>query len=110
MQDNSFEDFKRELKQKNDIVSIISKYVQVERRGRYFWCRCPFHGEKTPSLCINDIDNTFYCFGCHVGGDVIKFVMQMESMSFVDAIKHLAANANMEVPDSFERNNGEDEK
>ena len=108
MEKETFDDFKRELKMKNDIVSVISKYVQVERRGRYYWCRCPFHGEKTPSLCINDIDNTFYCFGCHVGGDVIKFMMQIESMTFVDAIKALAANANMEVPSSFETNNGED--
>lgn len=98
----SLENFKRELKQKNDIVNVVSKYVQLERKGRYYWCRCPFHGEKTPSLCINDIDNMFYCYGCHVGGDVIKFVMQIESQTFVEAIKTLAAWANMEVPESFE--------
>ena len=96
------EDFKRELKQKNDLVNVVSKYVQLERKGRYYWCRCPFHGEKTPSLCINDIDNMFYCYGCHVGGDVIKFVMQIESQSFVEAVKTLASWANMEVPESFE--------
>lgn len=99
--EDTFEDFKRELKQKNDIVSVVSKYVQLERKGRYYWCRCPFHGEKTPSLCINDIDGMFYCYGCHVGGDVIKFVMQIESQSFVEAIKTLAGWANMEVPESF---------
>ena len=102
MERESLEDFKRELKQKNDIVNVISKYVQLERKGRYYWCRCPFHGEKTPSLCVNDIDNMFYCYGCHVGGDVIKFVMQIESQTFVEAIKTLAAWANMEVPESFE--------
>ena len=102
MINESIEEFKRELKQKNDIVSVASKYVQLERKGRYFWCRCPFHGEKTPSLCINDLDNMFYCYGCHLGGDVIKFVMQIESQSFVEAVKTLAGWANMEVPQSFE--------
>ena len=102
MNNNSFEDFKTELKQKNDLVSVFSKYVSLERKGRYYWCRCPFHGEKTPSLSINDIDNMFYCYGCHVGGDVIKFVMQIESLSFVEAIKLLASWANMEVPENFE--------
>ena len=104
MEKESFEDFKTELKQKNDIVNIASKYVSLERKGRYYWCRCPFHGEKTPSLCINDIDNMFYCYGCHVGGDVIKWVMQIESQSFVEAVKTLASWANMEVPESLENN------
>lgn len=109
MERESFEDFKTELKQKNDLVSVASKYVQLERKGRYFWCRCPFHGEKTPSLCINDIDNIFCCYGCHVGGDVIKFVMQIETLSFVEAVKLLASWANMEVPESFENSgNGND--
>ncbi len=109
MERDSFEDFKSELKQKNDLVSVASKYVQLERKGRYYWCRCPFHGEKTPSLCINDIDNMFYCYGCHVGGDVIKFIMQIESQSFVEAVKTLASWANMEVPESFESSgNGTD--
>ena len=109
MEKHSLEDFKQELKQKNDIVSIVSKYVSLERKGRYYWCRCPFHGEKTPSLCINDIDNMFYCYGCHIGGDVIKFVMQIESQTFVEAIKTLASWANMEVPESFENSgNGTD--
>ena len=101
MEKNSFEDFKTELKQKNDLVSVVSKYVQLERKGRYYWCRCPFHGEKTPSLCINEIDNIFMCYGCHVGGDVIKFVMQIESLDFMEAVKLMASWANMEVPETF---------
>jgi len=109
MEKREFEDFISELKQKNDIVSVASKYVQVERKGRYFWCRCPFHGEKTPSCCLNDIDNFFYCYGCHVGGNVITFVKLIESLDFVEAIKLMAQWANMEVPSSIERSrNGED--
>jgi len=102
MDKNIFDDFKRELIQKNDLVSVVSKYVPLERKGRYFWCRCPFHGEKTPSLCINEFDNFFYCFGCHVGGDVISFVMQIETQSYMEAIRTLAGWANMEVPNTFE--------
>lgn len=102
MERESFDEFKRELIERNDIVSVVSKYVQLERRGRYYWCRCPFHGEKTPSLCVNDIDGFFYCFGCHVGGNVINFVMQIESQTFVEAVKTLASWANMEVPESFD--------
>lgn len=107
MEKQSFDDFIRELRQKNDLVSVASKYVNVEHRGRYYWCRCPFHGEKTPSLCINDIDNMFYCFGCHVGGTVVNFVMQMESLTFMEAVRLLAEWANMEVPDSFNGKGGE---
>ena len=101
MEEKSFNDFINELIQKNDIVSVCSKYVNLERKGRYYWCRCPFHGEKTPSLCINEIDNFFYCFGCHVGGNVIEFVKRIESVEFMDAVKMLASWANMEVPESF---------
>lgn len=108
MEKESFEDFKRELIQKNDLVSVISKYAPLERKGRYYWCRCPFHGEKTASLCINDIDNFFYCFGCHVGGNVISFVMQIESQSFMEAVRTLAGWANMEMPEDFEGSSGID--
>lgn len=106
MEKQKFEDFKRELKQRCDIVAVASRYVPLERRGRYYWCRCPFHGEKTPSLCINDVDGLFICYGCHISGDVIKFVMQIESLTFVEAIKTLAGWANMEVPESFENPQG----
>lgn len=108
LENNSFEEFKRELIQKNDLVTVASKYVQLERRGRYYWCRCPFHGEKTPSLCINDVDNFFYCFGCHVGGNVINFVMKIESQSFMEAVRTLASWANMEIPERFDNNSGGD--
>ena len=102
MKDKYFDDFMRELKQKNDIVSVVSRYAKLDKRGRYFWCRCPFHGEKTASLCVDDNDAMFYCFGCHFGGDVIKFVMQIESQSFMEAISTLAGWANMEVPERLE--------
>ena len=100
---NSFNDFINEIIQKNDIVSVCSKYVTLERKGRYYWCRCPLHGEKTPSFCINDIDNYFYCFGCHEGGNVIKFVQKVETLEFMEAVHVLASWANIEVPENLSR-------
>ncbi len=87
-----------ELKAKNDIVSVVSRYVTLERKGRTFWGRCPFHGEKTPSFAVNENDQFYHCFGCHVGGDVVKFVQEIESIDFMDAINLLAEWAHMEVP------------
>ena len=88
-----------ELKYKTDIVEIISQYVPLQRKGgRYFAC-CPFHGEKTPSFCVNQDSGFYHCFGCGVSGDVIKFVMEMESMSFFDAVKYLAEKAGMQLPE-----------
>lgn len=90
--------FLDKIRQTNDIVSTISNYTQVTRKGRNFWCNCPFHHEKTPSLCINDSDQFFHCFGCGVSGDVITFVMKIESMDFYDAVKLLASKSNLELP------------
>ena len=99
MADNKvFEDFLNELKQKNDLVSVASRYCSLQRKGRYYWARCPFHGEKTPSLCINEYDGFYYCYGCHTGGDVIRWVRNIESLDFMEAVQLLASWANMEVP------------
>ena len=93
--DNRFLD---ELKAKSDIVEVVSKYMPLESRGGNFWGRCPFHHEKTPSFCINPVDQFYYCFGCHKAGDVIRFVQEIESLDFFDAVKLLAENAKMEIP------------
>ena len=93
--DNRFLD---ELKAKSDIVEVVSKYMPLESRGGNFWGRCPFHHEKTPSFCVNPIDQFYYCFGCHKAGDVIRFVQEIESLDFFDAVKLLAENARMEIP------------
>jgi len=90
--------FRDELKQRNDIVSIISKYVPLERKGRTFWGRCPFHGEKTPSFAVNADGQFYHCFGCGVGGDVIRFVQEIESIDYMAAINMLAELVHMEVP------------
>lgn len=99
MQNNGFpENWLYELKQKNSIVSIIEKYVRLEKKGGKYWGCCPFHNEKTPSFVVNDDEGFYHCFGCKESGDVISFLMKYESCDFLQAIEILAKNANMEIP------------
>lgn len=91
-------DWIEKLRYNNDIISTISKYVTLNRRGSSYWACCPFHHEKTPSFSVNQQGQFFHCFGCGVGGDVIKFVEMIEGVSFFDAVKILAKNAGMELP------------
>lgn len=88
-----------ELKNKNDITDVVSKYVTLERKGSNFWGRCPFHHEKTASFCVNPQGQFYYCFGCHKSGDVISFVREMEALDFSDAVRMLADRAKMQMPD-----------
>lgn len=89
-----------ELLAKNDIVSVVSSYVELRPKGRRLWGLCPLHGEKTPSFSVSPDKQLFYCFGCHAGGTVIQFIMQMERLSFVEAVKLLANRAGMELPEN----------
>ncbi len=93
------ENFISELKLKNDIVDVASKYVRLEQRGWNFWSRCPFHHEKTPSFCISQQKQFYHCFGCGKSGDVINFIMELESLDFFDAVKFLAERVKMPLPD-----------
>ena len=70
----------------------------MEKKGRNYWGRCPFHHEKTPSFSVNELDQFYHCFGCGESGDVITFVEKYESVDFMDAVKILANNAGMEIP------------
>lgn len=88
-----------ELKQKNNIVSIIGKYVRLDRKGAKYWACCPFHNEKTPSFAVSEDEGFYFCFGCKEHGDVISFVQKYESCDFQDAVAILAQNAGMEVPE-----------
>ena len=100
MQNKGFPaDWLYQLKQKNNIVSVIERYVRLEKKGRKFWGCCPFHNEKTPSFSVSEEDGLFYCFGCKESGDVISFVMKYESCDFYEAVKILAKNAGMQVPE-----------
>jgi len=79
-----------EVRNSVNIVSLISEYVALKKRGRNYVARCPFHTEKTPSFSVNPEKQIFMCFGCGVGGDVFKFVMQIEHATFPEAVQLLA--------------------
>jgi len=88
-----------ELLAKNDIAQVISAYTELRPKGGRLWGLCPLHGEKTPSFSVSPDKQMFYCFGCHAGGTVIQFLMQMEHLSYFEAIQKLAERVGMELPD-----------
>lgn len=94
------EGFLQELKLRNDLTELASSYITLRRRGRNMVGLCPFHGEKTPSFNIYTENGSFYCFGCGVGGDVISFVMKIENLDYVDAVKFLAQRCGMDMPEN----------
>lgn len=99
------DDFLAELRRRCDIEKVISRYVDLKQRGSNFVGLCPFHNEKTPSFHINAAEQYFYCFGCHIGGDVISFIQQKENLSYVDAVTLLAEQAGMKLPQAGEQDN-----
>ena len=92
-------DFIEQLKGKNDLVDVIGGYVHLEKKGANYWACCPFHHEKTPSFAVNAADQYYHCFGCGASGDVIKFIREIESVDFMDAVRILAERAKLPVPD-----------
>ena len=78
------------VKSRINIVDIVSKYVNLKRRGKNFMCCCPFHNERTPSFSVSEDHNYFKCFGCGKSGDAISFVQKIENVQFIDAIKFIA--------------------
>jgi DNA primase (EC 2.7.7.-) len=89
-----------EVRLRNDIVEVVSNYVKLEKKGRSYWGLCPFHSEKTPSFSVEPTKQFFYCFGCNKGGSVIQFIMYIENLEFVDALKFLAERAGISLPES----------
>lgn len=94
------QEFIYQLKQANPIEQVMGSYVRLIKAGSLMKCQCPFHSEKTPSCVVYaDTQNPhFYCFGCHAGGDVISFLMQIEGLGYMDAVQMLADRAGMTVP------------
>ena len=87
-----------EVREKNDIVDVISEYVLLKPQGKGFFGLCPFHAEKTPSFHVNPEKQLYHCFGCGAGGNVFTFVMAMEKLDFMEAVKFLAERAGMALP------------
>ncbi len=86
-----------EVSSRADIVSIVGEYVPLTQRGSSWWGCCPFHNEKTPSFSVDEDRKFFYCFGCHKGGNVIKFVQEMEKLDFADAVEMLAKKSGVKL-------------
>lgn len=87
-----------EVRRNNDIVDVISQYATLKRKGRNYFALCPFHNEKSPSFSVSPEKQIFHCFGCGKGGDVIHFIMNIENISFPEAVKELAARAHIQLP------------
>ena len=94
-----FANFKEQVRQAADIVSIVSETVNLKRKGSRYWGCCPFHGEKTPSFTVDPARGLYHCFGCGAGGDVFSYVMKRDNLSFFDAMKQLAEKYGIPVPE-----------
>jgi len=102
------EDQVEEIKRKNDIVSVIGQYVGLKKSGKHHKGLCPFHGEKTPSFMVNEELGLYKCFGCGNGGDVIKFVMEIEGIEFREALERLADRVGIKLLNN--RNDADSER
>lgn len=92
------EDFIEEVRRNNDIVQVISEYINLKRTGRNYQGLCPFHAEKTPSFSVNVDKQLFHCFGCKAGGNIFNFLMKIENIEFYEAVELLANRAGIPLP------------
>lgn len=104
------DDFVESVRERSNILEIVSLYININKKGHNYMGLCPFHPEKTPSFCVYHNTNSFYCFGCGVGGDVITFVMLAEKLQYREAIEFLANKAGIEIPVHDKNNNFLDRK
>lgn len=93
------EELIEQIRNANDIVSVISEHVTLKKKGKTYWGCCPFHNEKTPSFSVNEERGLFHCFGCKAGGNVFSFVQKYENLTFPEAVEKLAKRANITIPE-----------
>src|ERR1700722_12369398 len=87
-----------EIARRTDIVQLVGRRVKLARRGRVFWGCCPFHKEKSASFKVENERRTYKCFGCGKGGDAFKWLMEMDGLTFPEAVERLAGEAGVELP------------
>ncbi len=92
-----------EIRDRNDIVELVSSYTELKKSGGRYLGLCPFHREKTPSFFVSDKDKLYYCFGCHEGGNIINFVQKINNLDFVEAVRFLAERAQISLPEPGEK-------
>ena len=95
--------FAEKVKQQADIVRVIGEYVRLKKTGQNFTGLCPFHQEKTPSFAVHPVRQIYHCFGCGAGGDVFKFVMEMDKCAFPEAVRTVAEKCGIAIPKPRER-------
>ncbi len=100
--------FLDELIARSDIVDVVSGYVALQRKGGNLFGLCPFHNEKTPSFSVSPDKQIYHCFGCKKGGGVINFIMEIENLTFPEAVRFLAKRANLPVPEDDGPQDGAD--
>ena len=93
------EELIEEIRQRNDIVDVISGYVKLQKKGSSYFGLCPFHNEKSPSFSVSRQKQMYYCFGCGAGGNVITFIMEYENYTFSEAVRLLAERAGVDIPE-----------
>ena len=95
----------QQIKERLDIVDVVSEYVVLKKKGNNYWGLCPFHKDKNPSFCVTPHLVIYKCFSCGEAGDALKFIMKIRNMEFKDVIAELAEKFGIEVP-KYHNNNG----
>ena len=90
----------QQVRDRVDLVELVGRSVALKRAGRSYKGLCPFHGEKTPSFHVNPDRGSYYCFGCHEGGDAFSFLMKVENLTFAEAVRSLARDCGIEIPET----------
>ena len=101
------DELKEEIRAANDIVDVVSQYTTLIKKGRNYFCVCPFHSEKSPSMSVSPDRQYFHCFGCNTGGDVFSFISKIENLTFRESVEFLAERARIQLPTL---NNQDDKK
>ncbi|MBP3596762.1 MAG: DNA primase [Clostridia bacterium] len=101
------DELKEEIRAANDIVDVVSQYTTLVKKGRNYFCVCPFHSEKSPSMSVSPERQYFHCFGCNAGGDVFSFISKIENLTFRESVEFLAERAKIQLPSL---NNQDDQK
>ena len=98
MENSEMDEFINSVRERSDIYEVVSRYVPLNLKSGKFWACCPFHEEKTPSFTVSPDKGIFYCFGCHAGGNVFKFISLMEHITYFEAVKLQAERLGMKIP------------
>lgn len=107
---NSFEELVTQIKDRLDILDVVSQQVILKKNGSHYWGLCPFHKEKTPSFSVNPALGIYKCFGCGAGGDAITFIMKTQNKEFIEVIREYAEKLGLELPKTFHKSESKELK